>query len=80
VAAAVIGAGGRGALPVRDHDVETARSWIELHKGWGNFTAAELLEPDSITWMSIWNQGGKRLYWDLSRISPSGVTGVTGPG
>jgi carbamoyl-phosphate synthase large subunit len=82
---ATTGAGGRGALPV--HDYDTARSWLEFQKGWGSFTAAELLEPDSITWMSIWHegelvvaQGRKRLYWELSRISPSGVTGVTGAG
>ena len=37
--------------------------------------------------MSVWRggelvvaQGRKRLYWELSRISPSGVTGVTGAG
>lgn len=82
---AVSGAGGRGALPV--HDLDTARSWLDLHRGWGSFTAAELLEPDSITWMSIWRdgelvvaQGRRRLYWELSRLSPSGVTGVTGAG
>jgi glutathione synthase/RimK-type ligase-like ATP-grasp enzyme len=82
---ATSGAGGRGALAVTDYD--TARSWLEFHKGWGSFTAAELLEPDSITWMSIWRdgelvvaQGRRRLYWELSRISPSGVTGVTGAG
>ena len=82
---AITGAGGRGALPVQDYD--TARSWLEFHKGWGSFTAAELLEPDSVTWMSLWHggelvvaQGRKRLYWELSRISPSGVTGVTGAG
>ena len=82
---ATSGAGGRGALPVQDYD--TARSWLEFQKGWGSFTAAELLEPDSITWMSVWRdgelvvaQGRKRLYWELSRISPSGVTGVTGAG
>jgi hypothetical protein len=82
---ATSGAGGRGALPVRDYD--TARSWLDFHKGWGGFTAAELLEPDSITWMSVWHhgelvvaQGRKRLYWELSRVSPSGVTGVTGAG
>lgn len=82
---ATTGAGGRGALPVQDYD--TARSWLEFQKGWGSFTAAELLEPDSITWMSVWNggdlvvaQGRKRLYWELSRVSPSGVTGVTGAG
>jgi glutathione synthase/RimK-type ligase-like ATP-grasp enzyme len=82
---ATSGAGGKGALPT--HDYETARSWLEFHKGWGSFTAAELLEPDSITWMSVWHdgrlvvaQGRRRLYWELSRISPSGVTGVTGAG
>jgi hypothetical protein len=82
---ATTGAGGRGSLPVQDYD--TARSWLDLQKGWGSFTAAELLEPDSITWMSIWHdgdlvvaQGRKRLYWELSRLSPSGVTGVTGAG
>jgi carbamoyl-phosphate synthase large subunit len=82
---ATSGAGGRGALPV--HDLETARSWLGLHRGWGSFTAAELLEPDSITWMSVWRdgelvvaQGRRRLYWELSRLSPSGVTGVTGAG
>jgi carbamoyl-phosphate synthase large subunit len=82
---ATTGAGGRGALPV--HDYDTARSWLEFQKGWGSFTAAELLEPDSITWMSIWRdgelmvaQGRRRLYWELSRIAPSGVTGVTGAG
>jgi glutathione synthase/RimK-type ligase-like ATP-grasp enzyme len=82
---ATSGAGGRGALAVEDYD--TARSWLEFHKGWGSFTAAELLEPDSITWMSVWHdgelvvaQGRRRLYWELSRVSPSGVTGVTGAG
>jgi carbamoyl-phosphate synthase large subunit len=82
---ATSGAGGRGALPV--HDLDTARSWLGFHRGWGSFTAAELLEPDSITWMSVWRdgdlvvaQGRRRLYWELSRLSPSGVTGVTGAG
>jgi hypothetical protein len=82
---ATTGAGGRGSLPVEDY--ETARSWLDFQQGWGTFTAAELLEPDSITWMSLWHdgdlvvaQGRKRLYWELSRIAPSGVTGVTGAG
>ena len=79
------GAGGRGALPV--HDFAAARSWLDFHRGWGSFTAAELLRPDSVTWMSLWHcgrlvaaQGRRRLYWELSRASPSGVTGVTGAG
>jgi carbamoyl-phosphate synthase large subunit len=77
------GAGGRGALPV--HDLDTARSWLDLRQGWGRYTASELLEPQTITWMSIWHkgeltlaQGRKRLYWELSKVSQSGVTGATG--
>ena len=77
------GAGGRGALPV--HDLDTARSWLDLRQGWGRYTASELLEPETITWMSIWHhgalvlaQGRKRLYWELSKVSQSGVTGATG--
>lgn len=77
------GAGGRGALPV--HDLATARSWLDLRQGWGRYTASELLEAETITWMSIWHrgelvlaQGRKRLYWELSKVSQSGVTGATG--
>lgn len=79
------GAGGRGSLRVEDY--KTAKSWIDFHKGWGSFTAAALLKKDSVTWMSIWYkgklvvaQGRKRLYWELAKISPSGITGVTGAG
>lgn len=86
---AISGAGGRGSLPV--HDVATAKNWLDFHEkngSWeGNFTASELLEPETVTWMSIWKdgklivaQGRKRLYWELSKISPSGVTGATGTG
>lgn len=77
------GAGGRGALPVTD--LRTARAWLDLHQGWGTFTAAELLEPSTVTWMSIWHEGElvvaqsrMRLYWELAKVSPSGVTGATG--
>ena len=83
---ATSGAGGRGSLPVSDLD--TAVNWLDFQKGWdGTFTASELLEKDSITWMSIWKdgelvvaQGRRRLYWELSKLSPSGVTGATGAG
>ncbi len=86
---AISGAGGRGSLPV--HDVATAKNWLDFNENngaWdGNFTASELLEPETVTWMSIWHkgelvvaQGRKRLYWELSKISPSGVTGATGTG
>jgi predicted ATP-grasp superfamily ATP-dependent carboligase len=79
------GAGGRGSLAA--HDYTTARAWLDFHQGWGSFSAAELLEPSSITWMSIWRQGElvlaqgrKRLYWELAKVSPSGISGATGGG
>lgn len=86
---AISGAGGRGSLPV--HDVPTAKNWLDFNESngaWdGNFTASELLEPETVTWMSMWKdgelivaQGRKRLYWELAKISPSGVTGATGTG
>src|SRR3989338_8278699 len=82
---ATAGAGGKGALVPKD--ITQARAWINFNEGWGHFTAAELLTPDSITWMSIWKegklivaQGRKRLYWELARIAPAGITGITGAG
>ena len=79
----ISGAGGKGSLPTEDY--EQAKAWIDFNKGWGRFIAAEYLSPDSITWQSIWNKGRlivaqtrKRLYWELGKISPSGVSGATG--
>jgi hypothetical protein len=83
---ATSGAGGRGSLPVSD--MQTAINWLDFQNGWdGTFTASELLRDDTVTWMSMWHegklvvaQGRKRLYWELGKISPSGVTGATGGG
>lgn len=83
---ATSGAGGRGSLPISD--MQTAINWLDFQKGWdGTFTAAELLRDDTVTWMSMWYegelivaQGRRRLYWELSKLSPSGVTGATGGG
>ena len=79
------GSAGRGALPTSDP--EEARLWIEFHRGWGKFTAAECLEEQTITWQSIWKngelvvaQGRKRLYWEFANRTRSGVTGITGTG
>ena len=77
------------SLPV--YDVKSAKNWLDFQEkngSWnGNFTASELLEPETVTWMSLWKdgelvvaQGRKRLYWELAKISPSGVTGATGTG
>jgi carbamoyl-phosphate synthase large subunit len=76
---------GFGAVPT--DDPEFARIWIDTYKGWGSFTAAECLSPDSVTWTSIWKDGKlvvaqsrKRLYWEFGNRNLSGVTGITGTG
>lgn len=80
---AVEGWAARGALCVEDYNF--AKAWIDYYKGWGNFTAAEYLSPQSVTWMSIWNngelvvaQGRKRIEWRFGHHSISGITGQTG--
>lgn len=77
-----IGGGGKGSLSTADF--EEGREWIERHDGWGSFTAAELLTPDSVTWLSIWYegelivaQGRSRHGWAYGRLSPSGISGLT---
>lgn len=82
---ATSGAGGRGSIISKEF--EHGKTWIDFHKGWGSFTAAEVLRPETVTWMSLWKdgelivaQGRKRLYWELSKLTPSGVTGITGTG
>jgi carbamoyl-phosphate synthase large subunit len=77
--------GGRGSFCTNDFQI--AKAWIRYCNGWGNFTAAECLTPNSITWLSIWKdgklivaQGRKRIYWEFANRAPSGVTGLTGTG
>ncbi|MFB0534914.1 MAG: carboxylate--amine ligase [Anaerolineae bacterium] len=77
--------GGRGSF--RAENYKAAKAWIDFCEGWGNFTAAECLRPNSTTWMSIWKngelivaQGRKRMYWEFANRAPSGVTGITGTG
>ena len=82
---ATVGGGGRGALPVASF--EFARSWIDEYGGWGSFTAAELLTERTVTWQSIWYDGGlivaqarRRHKWNYGNRTLSGVTGITGVG
>ncbi len=77
-----IGGGGKGSLPT--NDFAEACEWISKRDAWGDFLAAEMLTPKSITWLSIWYNGElvvaqtrKRNSWTHSTLSPSGVTGVT---
>lgn len=79
---AVVGGGGKGALPTNDYNF--AKIWIDRFKGWGVFTAAELLSPNTVTWLSIWYEGElvvaqtrKRNCWDFGNRTLSGVTGIT---
>lgn len=77
-----IGGGGKGALPT--NDFEFAKRWIENFNGWNDFVAAELLTPDTVTWLSIWDKGQLivaqtrlRKGWTHGNRTLSGVTGVT---
>jgi hypothetical protein len=82
---AVRGAFGKGSLPTEDF--VQAKAWLDFQKGWGTFSAAACLEPQSVTWQSLWQngelicaQGRKRLYWEFANRAPSGITGITGTG
>jgi hypothetical protein len=77
--------GGKGSF--RASNPRVAKAWMDFSEGWGNFTAAECLLPETIAWLSIWHegelvvaQGRKRLYWEFGNRAPSGVTGITGTG
>lgn len=77
-----IGGGGKGALPTGDYSL--AKAWIDHYKGWGEFIAAEMLTPRTVTWLSIWHQGElvvaqtrAREGWTHGNRAISGVTGVT---
>jgi carbamoyl-phosphate synthase large subunit len=79
------GAAGSGAFHTSDR--AQALFWLDSQNGWGRYTAADYLSPDSVTWQSIWKdghlvvaQGRKRLQWEFADRAPSGITGVTGVG
>lgn len=80
--ASSIGGGGKGALPTNDFSF--AKGWIDRYNGWGDFVAAEMLTPDTVTWLSIWHEGELvvaqtriRNGWTHGSRTVSGVTGVT---
>lgn len=80
--ASSIGGGGKGSIPTSDYML--AKSWIDHYNGWGDFVAAEMLTPETITWLSIWHEGElvvaqtrERRGWTHGNRSISGVTGVT---
>lgn len=80
--ASSIGGGGKGAIPTASFTM--AKEWINHYNGWGDFVAAEMLEPETVTWLSIWHEGElvvaqtrARKGWTHGNRSISGVTGVT---
>lgn len=80
--AASMGGGGKGSLPTNSY--EMAQAWIDRYNGWGDFLAAEMLTPNTVTWMSIWYEGElivaqtrKRSGWIHGSRTVSGITGVT---
>ena len=80
--ASSIGGGGKGSIPTSDYAL--AKSWIDHYQGWGDFVAAEMLCPETVTWLSIWHDGElvvaqsrARKGWTHGNRSISGVTGVT---
>ena len=80
--ASSIGGGGKGAIPTADFSM--AKAWIDHYRGWGDFVAAQMLTPDTVTWLSIWREGElivaqsrERRGWTHGNRSISGVTGVT---
>jgi len=82
---AIEGGGGKGALPTDNY--EFAKIWVDNFKGWGQFTAAECLTPNTVTWLSLWYKGElvvaqtrKRCSWNFGNRTLSGVTGITGVG
>ena len=80
--ASSIGGGGKGSIPTNDFAM--AKAWIDRYNGWGDFIAAEMLTPETVTFLSIWWKGElvvaqtrKRTGWIHGNRSASGVTGVT---
>lgn len=79
------GAAGKGSMASPDYD--TALTTLNHCNGWGRFTAATRLSPQTVTWMAIYKKGKllvsqarERLYWEAGNRAQSGVTGITGTG
>lgn len=78
------GAGGRGGAGFQS--IEKARAWVELHDGWGSFTASEWIVGKGVfSWATVWSNGElivsqrkSPLGQGFASITRSGVTGVPG--
>ncbi len=67
------GGGGAGAL--KASDISHAEAWVDMHDGWGNFTASEVLPgPGDYVWDSVWDRGQLIVAQRQTRV----VRGITG--
>jgi hypothetical protein len=82
---ATTGAGGAGSISTDSYDL--AVEWVRRWNGWGRFTLADVLTPDTVTVQQLWwrgqlvcSQQRSRQSWANAKNSPSGVSGSTGVG
>jgi hypothetical protein len=81
---AVTGAGGRGALGT--DSLRKATAWLDVHDGWGVFTAARWIKGGHrLSWESVWAhgeliavQGRRQLVQGFEGLTLSRITGVPG--
>ncbi len=75
---AATGAGGAGAFKTGNPD--HAKMWLDMHEGWGNFTAAEVLPgPGDYVQDSVWDHGNLIALQSQSRIL-RGTVSISLPG
>ena len=80
----VTGAGGMGALGT--DSMRKAEAWLEIHDGWGRFTAARWIKGGHrLSWESVWAhgeliavQGRRQLVQGFDYLTMSRITGVPG--
>ncbi len=80
----VTGAGGTGALGT--DSLAKAHAWLEIHNGWGRFTAARRIKGGHrLSWESVWAhgelitvQGRRQLVQGFEYLTLSRITGVPG--
>lgn len=77
----------RGYASLVVSDLQMAKGWLDLTAGWGRSMAVELVGKPTTVWESVWDhgnlvaaQGTRRHSWEFARLTPSGVSGVTGVG
>lgn len=83
---AISGAGGRGGAGFKLPEKDKAKAWIDLHDGWGNFTASKWIVGNGVRSLeTVWYEGelivAQRkmpIAQGFAKLTRSGVTGVPG--